>query len=229
MEVFAVNIIKQNKSFDFNKLMNFIAKDKQEKVRKFINRENALQMLVADILIRGIVCKKLRIKNNNIVFEINDYGKPFLRGINDFQFNISHSGEWVLCAYDNTPIGIDIEKVVKPFDLNIAKCFFPEEEYRDILEKNKEERDRYFFALWTVKESYFKAKGTGLSELMKSITFKIINNENILMNPRFLSEEIYFRRYYFDMNYEMTICSYHKRFPHFISLVNIDQIVSALI
>ncbi|MCL0028295.1 hypothetical protein M1M88_01070 [Peptococcaceae bacterium] len=46
-------------------------------------------------------------------FVENDYGKPFLKNTNDLYFNVSHSGEWVVCAIHHHPIGIDIEQVKK--------------------------------------------------------------------------------------------------------------------
>ena len=49
-------------------------------------------------------------------FEKNQYGKPYLSEHPDFYFNISHSGEYVLCAIDNNPIGVDIEEVVRAIE-----------------------------------------------------------------------------------------------------------------
>ena len=36
-------------------------------------------------------------------------GKPYLKGI-DFQFNLSHSGTYALCAYSNRNIGADLQQ-----------------------------------------------------------------------------------------------------------------------
>lgn len=37
-------------------------------------------------------------------------GKPEICGIG-FEFNISHSGNWVTCTFDKNKIGVDIEKI----------------------------------------------------------------------------------------------------------------------
>ena len=37
-------------------------------------------------------------------------GKPYLKGI-DFQFNLSHSGTYALCAYSNRNIGADLQQM----------------------------------------------------------------------------------------------------------------------
>ncbi|MEI2358815.1 4'-phosphopantetheinyl transferase family protein [Mesobacillus zeae] len=68
--------------------------------------------------------------------------------INDFSYNISHSGEWVVCAVHLFPIGIDVEKVGK-LHLDIAERYFTEEENRDLLDKSKDEQLSYFFDLWS--------------------------------------------------------------------------------
>lgn len=60
---------------------------------------------------------------DQIVFQTEGNGKPVVRHIPSFHFNLSHSGDWVVCAIDDAPVGIDIEEI-KPIDLAIAKRFF---------------------------------------------------------------------------------------------------------
>ena len=40
-------------------------------------------------------------------------------------FNISHSGDWVLCTISNNSVGIDVE-YMKEVNLQIAESFFNE-------------------------------------------------------------------------------------------------------
>nr|WP_084787523.1 hypothetical protein [Anaerobacillus alkalidiazotrophicus] len=61
-----------------------------------------------------------------------------MKGLQSFHFNVSHSGNWVVCATDNQPIGIDIEEI-KPIDFQIVYSFFSETEIRDIEEKTENE------------------------------------------------------------------------------------------
>ncbi|MHB8170251.1 MAG: 4'-phosphopantetheinyl transferase family protein [Thermincolia bacterium] len=51
-----------------------------------------------------------------------------------FQFNISHSGDLVVCAVDYQPVGIDVELIDKPH-LEVAERFFTRDEYRDLISK----------------------------------------------------------------------------------------------
>lgn len=61
-------------------------------------------------MIRTIIVEKLKISSNHIKFSKNQYDKPYLKDCPRFNFNISHSGEYELCAVDNKPIRIDIEE-----------------------------------------------------------------------------------------------------------------------
>lgn len=117
--------------------------------------------LLSELLIQKAIIEKTGIENAAI--RRNEYGKPYLQGVKDFHFNLSHSGDYVVIAVSERHVGIDIEKKVK-VDYRIAKKFFGEKEVQEIL-TSSEEQDRVdaFCRIWTLKESYVKAIGKGLS------------------------------------------------------------------
>lgn len=100
----------------------------------------------------------------------NNYGKPF---INDqIDFNISHSGEYVLCAVsEGVHLGIDIEKM-KSIDLKCFASIMTKEQLNEILKSPNP--NNAFYRLWTIKESIIKAEGRGMSIPMETI--KLNNN-----------------------------------------------------
>lgn len=77
-------------------------------------------------------------------------GKPYLDGV-PFCFNLSHSGDYVVCALSDAPVGVDIEKIV-PISLKVMRRFFSP----SILSPIEQMR------LWTRYESYGKMTGTGI-------------------------------------------------------------------
>ncbi|MBW9154622.1 4'-phosphopantetheinyl transferase superfamily protein (plasmid) [Clostridium estertheticum] len=114
----------------------------------------------------------MNIKNESIYFSNNQYGKPYLYGLENQCFNISHSGKWVVCGWSTHEIGIDIE-VVNDIDLDIARDHFCEAEYLSIMNTNVDEQKKIFFDFWTLKESYIKYKGCGLLIPLNSFQFDL--------------------------------------------------------
>lgn len=99
-----------------------------------------------------------------------DLGKPYLLGT-DLQFSLSHCKGMAVCALgDHTPIGVDCEplRTVRP---RVAQRCFSESELR--LLDQSDQPDLLFTRLWTLKESYVKAIGRGISFPMKSISFTL--------------------------------------------------------
>ena len=121
MKIYALKINQNIPQPLFNNLLSFLSEEKQEKINKFIKKEDADKSLIGDILIREALFCDSQIRN--IKFNYNAYGKPYLINDPHIFFNISHSGDWVVCAINDCEIGIDIEKVDR-FDLDIAKHFF---------------------------------------------------------------------------------------------------------
>lgn len=108
----------------FNQFSNLISNEKRERMKRLLNLCDINRTLIGDLLIRSLICQKYKINNEEIKFIYNEYGKPFVQNFSDFHFNISHSGEWVVCATANSNVGIDIERVSDIEALKLANEFF---------------------------------------------------------------------------------------------------------
>lgn len=98
--------------------------------------------------------------NNSFEFEkiVKDtYGKPYLPDSNS-NFNISHSGNTVICVFSKQEIGVDIEEI-NEIDYSLFENVFSSREFAEI---NREGLDK-FYEFWTRKESVIKAIGKGMS------------------------------------------------------------------
>lgn len=100
----------------------------------------------------------------------NRYGKPYLENHPEIQFNISHSGDFVICAVGPGEVGIDIEKHRSLDFKRLARKAFLEEECRKL--EQSEDPMEYFFDTWTLKEAYLKWKGIGISKNLKELQFE---------------------------------------------------------
>lgn len=74
-------------------------------------------------------------------FERTEDGKPFIPGLPDLHFNLSHSGEYIAGAFSDREVGLDLQEESRTHIsvLRIAKRFFTDIEYKTLLslpEKN---------------------------------------------------------------------------------------------
>ena len=226
IDIFGIRIEKEIDSDDFNYLLNFISTARQERIKGFKFFKDAQRCLFGEILARYAICRRLSIKNTELKFTRNEYGKPTILEPEGLCFNISHSGDWVVCAVDNKPIGVDVE-FIKPIDLNIARRFFSSDEYHDLI--NKENKIKYFYMLWTLKESYVKAVGKGLSIPLKSFSFKIKNNDEIQFYTQNEFSGCSFWQHEIDQKHIVSVCFLKKGFnDNNINVISLPEIISMM-
>ena len=115
------------------------------------------------------------------IFKTEKYGKAYISNYKDIYFNLSHSGKMVLCSISDMEVGIDIEYIDPTIDLNIARHYFYNREYENIM--NAENRQDEFFKYWVLKESYMKYTGLGMNLKLDSFEI-IIENEIKLKNDK---------------------------------------------
>ena len=206
--IYAVNISKPLPDVQFHSYLQKIPEDKQKRIQAFLRREDATRALIGQILLRIIIQDMLGIPGNVISFEQNKYGKPSLKNNEGFHFNLSHSGDWVVLAVDSRQIGIDVERIM---DIDVAKRFFSPREYNDLIARPAALRIEYFFDLWTLKESYIKAIGKGLSQPLDS--FAMVFEKGKIRIIKDDSKEWFFRQYPIAPGYKLSVCAASDNFP----------------
>ena len=93
------------------------------------------------------------------VFCFEEHGKPFLRDHPEIYFNLSHTGNAVLCALGRQPVGVDIEMIERGGYERLLSVFSDAEQAEITQAEHPEIR---FTELWTRKESFIKLTGDGL-------------------------------------------------------------------
>lgn len=120
-------------------------------------------------------------------FETTNSGKPFLPpGFPKLSFNLSHAHGIVACAVtENSEVGIDVETIDRPADVErIAERFFAASEraaLRALMEEGA--RRARFFELWTLKEAFLKAIGSGLGHPLDALSFDLDREHAIVFAP----------------------------------------------
>ncbi|MBQ7535988.1 MAG: 4'-phosphopantetheinyl transferase superfamily protein [Stomatobaculum sp.] len=87
-------------------------------------------------------------------------GKPFLEKNPEFHFNLSHSGNFAVCAVSGREVGIDIQEIQNPQEALLKRCC-TEQERKRIRESSFP--PAAFTVIWAWKEAFMKMTGQGLS------------------------------------------------------------------
>lgn len=100
------------------------------------------------------------------------HGKPYLREYPQIQFNISHCMGLAVLAVGDCSVGIDVE-YVRPYRELLLKRVLSAAELRQMEAAGEAGREELFFRFWTLKESYVKAVGCGITVPLQDISFQI--------------------------------------------------------
>ncbi|MEI7662024.1 MAG: 4'-phosphopantetheinyl transferase superfamily protein [Bacteroidota bacterium] len=217
VETYATPAGRMYEMFYFDRMYPYLNSERREHINSFLHAEDAIRSLAGDWLARIVLSEKLHLNFSEILIDHDENGKPFYNASSGIHFNISHSGDWSVCAVSELPVGIDIE-MVQPIDLSIARDCLTENEFETMTDftVRKEQLD-YFYTIWTIKESYLKAVGSGFSKAPYSFGTEL-NNHQIRLNGD-VERGYCFRQYNFDNDgYRLCACSLETQFSNKIKI-----------
>lgn len=153
----------------YRRLFSQASPERRSRAERYLRREDKIRCIVADALIRYAVEQALKVSDYTVAQDTN--GKPCILGREDFHFNLSHSGRWVVIAYGDSPVGVDVQEIrMDTKTESIARQFFTTEEQEYVFQSAKNCCTERFFQIWTAKESYLKYTGTGLRRPLNSFS-----------------------------------------------------------
>jgi 4'-phosphopantetheinyl transferase len=122
----------------------------------------------------------------DLSFRYGRWGKPELEmsdALVPLHFNVSHSGERALVAISGAPIGIDLQSSEHVIDIDgLIDLVGHSEEKRALAALPRDEAMSAFYRLWTRKEAYCKAVGSGLQLSLPSISFRLTETGTVQVN-----------------------------------------------
>jgi 4'-phosphopantetheinyl transferase len=150
------------------RLERTLSEDEHARAERFHFPQDRQRFVAARGLLRTLLGRYLGGEPGQVLFCYGPQGKPALAGESGgetLRFNVSHSGELVLYAVSRgRELGIDIERLRPDFATEqIARRFFSAGEVAALQTLPAGEQRQAFFACWTRKEAYLKARGDGLS------------------------------------------------------------------
>lgn len=144
LQIFAVQMKESVDRATYDRLLNESSIERQRKAQRFVRYEDAARSLIGERLTREVIAQHTGLSAYDLRFAENEYGKPHVVGLRDsLYFNVSHSEDWIVCAIDIQPVGIDVERI-KPIDLQIAHQFFSEQECTQLMSMPLEQRLPFF-------------------------------------------------------------------------------------
>ncbi|WP_186050858.1 4'-phosphopantetheinyl transferase family protein [Burkholderia gladioli] len=148
-------------------------------------------------------------------FRAGEFGRPELAGTGEppLRFNLSNAGGLVACVITRrVDAGIDIEDSHRRVDIDgVAAAFFTRDERRALRALPPPLRRERFFALWTLKEAYLKARGVGLSAPLDACSFSLPRHARGTSRPRFAAatgdtaRDWQFERFALDSRYRLAL------------------------
>ncbi|MCH1928845.1 4'-phosphopantetheinyl transferase superfamily protein [Shewanella sp. A25] len=181
-----------------DKALALLSEDERTKVARYRSPQARNNGLVVRAALRSLLSISAPLRPNEWCFEYGKRGKPSLTQeqykLTGLDFNLSHSGDWLLIALTTEPeckdksaflFGVDIERErVKTDIYPILNHYFSPAEINALLALGDEKLQRQrFFDLWALKESYIKATGQGLAQSLKSFAFKLLS-DSLLTNQQ---------------------------------------------
>lgn len=149
----------------------------RERRARFKAEGAALQHLVGRALVRCSLSRYADVPPTAWRFEPNRYGCPAVAAPagTDLVFNLSHTDGLVACAVTRgLAVGVDVERVERRVEVEkLARYSFAPSEAQTLLAAPEEARRELFFAYWTLKEAYIKARGMGLALPLDGFAFDI--------------------------------------------------------
>lgn len=132
--------------------------------------------LIARALVRTTLSRYADVPPDAWRFEAGEHGRPSISSPRSgLSFNLAHTAGLVACAVSReTEVGVDVERLsAERVSPELSRRVFSEREVEALDRLPPAEQPDRFFDLWTLKESYIKARGLGLAIPLRSFGFHL--------------------------------------------------------
>ncbi|MAG55443.1 MAG: 4-phosphopantetheinyl transferase [Planctomycetes bacterium] len=155
---------------------DLLSDDERVRCDRFVFDKDRHHFLVAHALVRTVVGQAVDRDPASLGFDLGVHGRPELRtsgGPPPVRFNLSHtSGLVAVAVTSGLDIGVDVERL-RDVNPGVAEKHFAAQEVRALEALPESGRRPRFFAYWTLKESYIKARGMGLALPLGGFAFDL--------------------------------------------------------
>ena len=142
----------------------FLSDEERTKATGMANPAVKARFEIGHGLRRKMLAEAAGMLAEEITFAEAEEGKPRALNVSDWDFNVSHSGDYVAVAVGREQVGVDLEQIrsVREMESIMHRYFHPDEAvaWRSLAPGLREEA---FFVLWSAREAAMKCAGLGLA------------------------------------------------------------------
>lgn len=154
-----------------------LAPEEEMLLRRLVLERARREFLITRALCRTALSRYARVRPEDWRFTRNAHGRPEIsgpRGRSRLRFNLSAARGLFACAVTwELDAGVDVEDATAAGPAAVAGRFFSPLEARALAGLAPARRRERFFEYWTLKESYVKARGRGLSLPLDRFSFHL--------------------------------------------------------
>ncbi|MDE5597571.1 MAG: 4'-phosphopantetheinyl transferase superfamily protein, partial [Lachnospiraceae bacterium] len=211
----------------FDKALQAVSPYRRQKIALLKHKKDKNRSLGAALSLNAAL-KAYDLEERSMEYDLEKQGKPVFRYYPEIHFSLSHSGDFAICSIGEEEIGNDIERVRSGKE-RVAERFFAKEELSWIQNtESSEEKDARIFRIWTIKESFLKVTGLGMSLPLKDFVIVIEKNNPISVHQQ-INDKIYHIKeytmpefYHETTDYKISICCANPDFSPEIETVTLS-------
>ncbi len=141
---------------------SLMCEEQKARIARMHRAEDRKRSVCGEMLARAMISERCHISPDSVVIKRRADGKPYTEDI-ALHFSISHAGMYVVCVVDDTPVGVDIEKI-RPLSSAVIRHVCPNAQLGEyILPEPSDDTPvtdasvlRLFFETWTRQEAVYK-------------------------------------------------------------------------
>lgn len=227
VEVYAIHLLPDEEFVKVSaQMLCYLPTQSQARFSRFSRGADVQRSLLGELLSRYLLASRLKINCRKIVFTIGPNGKPAFPEGGNLHFNISHSGEWAVCAIANVPVGVDVERLRK-VNSGLAERFFSPDEVATLKALPPEMQTEKFIQLWTLKESFLKAIGRGLTRNLNSFSVRWHDGLYSITGDD-SAGDYHLKLFALTFDYMLAVCAPSTYFSESVEVITVDQLLVAL-
>jgi 4'-phosphopantetheinyl transferase len=150
--------------------------DESHRAKRFHFEHDRRVYVAAHALLRRSLSKHAPVDPRAWRFAAREHGRPEIAEpvrSPRLRFSLSHTRGIAACAIAHeVDVGFDVEDVAREVPLEVAERF-AEDERATLRSLSTGDREGRFFAFWTLKEAYMKARGLGLAIGLDQVAFRV--------------------------------------------------------